>query len=187
MQKSEVGFLHKSHLYELWNLKKISYVKDSLHLKWMHTHSYEPRVMTTIITVENHQSTTSFNSTNKLTVPWIHSNMISSFIRFSQILCNNLSSHRYEEYEVYFLRYMHSLNFCFHFFNRAYIKLKQNKHDLLQLSAVTEWNVAGQQFCWGQSESQVKSKNTCVWSNRKATDQSRFEDPDLGEIWGSQR
>lgn len=68
-------FLHQSHFYELWNLKKMSYVKDSLHLKWMHTHSYEPRVMAIVITVENHQSVSSFNYTNKLTVPWIHSNM----------------------------------------------------------------------------------------------------------------
>lgn len=59
--------------------------------------------------------------------------------------------------------------------------MKQNKHGLPQLSAITEGNAtdpSAQQFCWGQSESQIKSK-TPVWSNRKANDQSRFEDPDL--------
>lgn len=42
--------------------------------------------MPSVNTVGNHQSETHFNATRKLTVLWIHSNMLSSLTRLSQIL-----------------------------------------------------------------------------------------------------
>lgn len=52
----------------------------------MHVHSSEPRVMPTINTFGNSQSATHLNATSKLMVLWIHSNMLSSLTRLSQIL-----------------------------------------------------------------------------------------------------
>ena len=68
--------------------------------------------MPTVNTVGSHQSETHFNATGKLTVLWIHSNVLSSLTRLSQILiilaATGVRSVRY-------IPLMHGPNCCFNF------------------------------------------------------------------------